>query len=364
MRLGLVGCGWITELCHLPAIAGADDAMVVAVADLAPNRAQLVGHKSGLTDDACFSDYRALLERSDVDVVSVATPPSSHREIVVAAAQAGKHVLCEKPIATTLADADAMIAACEEAGVMLAMYHNYLYFWETKLASQLIKAGEIGQVIATELCGYGGMAWAGTEAFQPGWRSNIALSGGGTLMDSGVHAIYLTQLYQGREADSVSALMRYGNEGVDHRANVRIGFGEGVGLINTAWGQGGGTLSVMGTDGHIAFVFDEGWGYYGLPARAVRLFCEGKPSRTWYPEVARTDWFFPEMFQDLAATIEGQEARYPATGQDARNALEIALASYESDMTGKVVELPLASDDPVAVGGLAGLRADHSGENK
>src|ERR1035441_5445671 len=145
MRFGLVGCGWIVERDHVPAMLRSDEVEIVATADVSPERSRLVGAIAGLKLDACYDDYHELLARDDVEVVSVATPPGTRVQIVRDAAAAGKHVVCEKPFALTLAEADEMIQACEAAGVTLSMYHNYLYYAEHRLAQKLIAEGAIGE---------------------------------------------------------------------------------------------------------------------------------------------------------------------------------------------------------------------------
>ena len=197
MRFGLIGGGWIVERCHAPSMLRVDDLQVVAVADPAPGRAELVGELFGLLACDCVTDYRELLARNDIDAVSIGTPPATHREIIEAVAAAGKHLICEKPLATTLADADACIAAAEGAGITLAMYHNYLYYHGPRVAKELVDSGVIGTVIATEIRGMGLRPWVGNEAYRPGWRFTVDQGGGGALMDAGVHALYLTELLHG-----------------------------------------------------------------------------------------------------------------------------------------------------------------------
>jgi predicted dehydrogenase len=354
MRLGIIGCGWIVEREHAPALLEADGVEVVAVADVVADRARLVGRIFGLSERDCLDDPRRLIERSDVDAISIATPPDVRKELVVLAAAAGKHVICEKPLSTTLADADEMIDACARAGVRLLVYHNYLYFPETRLARRLIAEGEIGEVLATDIAGFGALPWEGTEAFRPGWRRMIGAAGGGALMDVAVHAIYLTEAYHGRHVDSVSADVRYDESGVDVAGYCRFGLGSGVGLLGVAWGHGGASLSIMGSTGHISFEFDEHMGYYGVPARAVRLFPASGPSRTWYMPFVRT-FFTPELFKDIGVTVDGGSSPYPAAVEDARRAVEVVFAAYRSAATRTIVELPLPQDELYRKG-LAGLR--------
>ena len=116
MRLGIVGCGWIVEREHAPALHDARGVDVVAVADIAHERARLVGTALGLEERDCLDDPRRLIERSDIDAVSIATPPNVRTELVAMAAASGKHVVCEKPLATTLAAADEMIEVLRACG--------------------------------------------------------------------------------------------------------------------------------------------------------------------------------------------------------------------------------------------------------
>jgi UDP-N-acetylglucosamine 3-dehydrogenase len=359
MRLGIAGCGWIVEREHAPALLEAKNVEVVAVADVAPERARLVGKIFDLPERDCLDDARKLIERSDIDAISIATPPNVRTELVALAAASGKHIICEKPLSTTLADADEMIEVCARAGVKLLVFHNYLYFPETRLARKLIAEGEIGEVLATEITGFGARPWEGTESFRPGWRRNLEAAGGGALMDVAVHAVYLTEAYHGRPVDSVSAVVRYDESGVDTAGYCRFGLGSGIGMLGVAWEEGGASLNIMGTEGHISFVFDEHMGYYGVPARTVRLFPDsGRPSRSWYMPFGRP-FFTAELFEDIAATIAG-DGCYPAVGEDARRAVEVVFAAYRSAATRSIVELPLPKDELYRKG-LAGLASAVSG---
>jgi predicted dehydrogenase len=360
MRIALIGCGWIVERSHVPALRDATGIEVVAVADRSPERAQRVAALLGLDASAIHTDHEAVLARSDVDAVSVATPPSSHREIVCAAAQAGKHVLSEKPLATTLADADAMIDACAAAGVLLGLFHNYLWYPETRHALKLIADGAIGEVVATDISGFGTRPWVGAQEGQPGWRHEVGASGGGALMDAGVHALYLTEAYHGTPAERISATVRLGPDGVDTWAFCQLQFaGGGFGAVNVAWGEGDGRLSIMGTEGHITFVFDEGNGYYGMPARAVRLARVGHETRIWNRPLSWYRLFEPALFSDFAAAVDGGDwSRYGADGRAGRRAIELALGAYRAAADGGPVALPLAPSDPVHAGGYTALASD------
>jgi predicted dehydrogenase len=125
MRIGLVGCGNVGVNAHIPAVRANEGMTIIAAADPTPERLQEAAAAAGLGPDDLHADWRALLKREDIEAVIVATPQRFRPEIVIAAATAGKHVLAEKPLALTPADAQAMIDAARSGGVTLATVHNY-----------------------------------------------------------------------------------------------------------------------------------------------------------------------------------------------------------------------------------------------
>jgi predicted dehydrogenase len=356
VRFGLIGGGWIVERCHAPSMLRVDDLQVVAVADPAPGRAELVGELFGLLACDCVTDYRELLARNDIDAVSIGTPPATHREIIEAVAAAGKHLICEKPLATTLADADACIAAAEDAGVTLAMYHNYLYYHGPRVAKELVDSGVIGTVIATEIRGMGLRPWVGNEAYRPGWRFTVDQGGGGALMDAGVHALYLTELLHGAPIASVSAVMRNEDSGIDASAFCQLRMANGgIGTLHIGWLHGDAGFSIQGTDGYMTFVYDEPVGYFGFPVRAIRVFREGQATQTHHLPL-EFNVMEPQLYRDLVDTLAGRAQSYPAYGSDGRRSLEAAVAAYASDARRAIVEVPIPASDPVYERGLAALR--------
>ena len=359
MRFGLIGCGWLVERDHVPALLRSDKVQIVATADVSAQRSLLVGGNAGLAPESCYVDYRDLLSREDIDVVSVASPPSTRVQIVRDAAAAGKHIICEKPFALTLAEADEMIEACEAAGVSLWMYHNYLYYAEHRLAKKLIDEGVIGEVASVEICADGSRPWVGTEGFRPGWRLEPAMAGGGVMMDIGVHAIYLAELFLPGPMESVVASMRFMDTGADDHAycQMRAG-GNSTALINMTWGEGTARFEINGTKGYISYVYDENMGYFGGPVRAVRVGSAAGPTTTHYIAPGRTQ-FTPELFDDLVDTIAGDRHAYPASGRHGRRTLEVAQAAYLSTDVSRFVDLPIPNESPVYSEGTVGLLLAH-----
>jgi predicted dehydrogenase len=359
MRFGLVGCGWIVERSHAPSMARADGVEVVAVADPSPGRADLVGDLFGLDATARYADYRALLARDDIDVISVGTPPTTHREIVEAAAARGVHVLCEKPLALNLADCDAMVSAAERAGVKLAVYHNYLWYTSTRKLRELIAEGVIGDVISTEIRGLGLRPWVGNDAYRPGWRFSIDQGGGGALMDAGLHALYLTEALHSSMPVAATSSMQYEQPGIDASALCQLQMASGgAATVEIGWQHGDSAIAVYGSEGYLKVVLDEQVGYYGYPARAVREFSAGAPggapSKAHYLPL-EFNMMEPQLYRDLVTTLEGGEQIYPAFGADGRRAIETALALYAGAARRSWVEVPIPEDDPVYARGVSAL---------
>ena len=199
-RWGLIGCGGIGAL-RARALERSPSAKLVAVADAAPDRTAPFS-KSGI---AAESSWEALLDRDDVDAVIVSTPPSSHAQIAIAAMRRGKDVLCEKPLARTVAEAQDMLDAARASGRFLATGFNYRFYPSVLKARELFESGIIGEL--DHIRSYAG--YSATD-HNPQWVHDAEVMGGGALRDNGVHLIDLTRHFlgdattvQGMASDSV-----------------------------------------------------------------------------------------------------------------------------------------------------------------
>jgi len=144
IRVALVGCGAIARSAHLPAMAHLGDRVrLVATADLDEEAARAAAGPWGA---AVHTDYRPCVERTDVDMVMIATPEFEHQGPVEAAAAAGKPILCEKPMASSLSEADAMLAACRRAGVRLMIGHSRRFTRRYMEIRRALDGGEIGRL--------------------------------------------------------------------------------------------------------------------------------------------------------------------------------------------------------------------------
>jgi predicted dehydrogenase len=193
MRFGLIGCGGIGQW-RAEAVTKAPSLRLVAVNDVDEHRAAATASKySGAVE----RDWRDLIRREDIDAVIVSTPPWLHAEMCVEALMAGKHVLCEKPLARTAAECREMVSAAGRSGKLLATGFNFRFFPPVLKAKELLDSGLIGDL--DHIRSYAGYSAA---EHNHAWLRDASLMGGGVLRDNGVHLIDLTRYFLG-EVDEV-----------------------------------------------------------------------------------------------------------------------------------------------------------------
>ncbi|MDQ3810907.1 MAG: Gfo/Idh/MocA family oxidoreductase [Chloroflexota bacterium] len=363
VRLGVIGCGNVSLNRHLPAIREIPELRVVAAADPTLEQLKRYGDAAGLDQSDRVADYRRLLDRVDVDAVVVATPPAYRPAIVLAALQAGKHVLNEKPVALTPADAWGMARAARAAGLRLGVMHNYYFIHEHAAIKQVLESGVIGRPYLVTLNMLGVEDLPGVDSYQPRWRHDPRTSGGGVLMDM-LHAVYLVGWLMGQPALGVSAAVdrRLDSlEAVEDVALCRFEFEGGFGLVNVAWGAGPGGVEIMCAEGRLLLVYERfGTGPFAAPEQ-LHVYRGDERVPVEFDMVLSRG--FAGLLRDFAASI-AQERDPVATGEAGAATLEATLAAYASALLQRQVGLPLDPSDPVYVHGLAGLGqlrlAEHS----
>jgi myo-inositol 2-dehydrogenase/D-chiro-inositol 1-dehydrogenase len=347
--VGLVGAGFVAGL-HAEAFKLVPNARLVGVASATQQHAARFAAEHNVPHH--HTDYRRLLEDDAVDVVSVALPNHLHRDVVVAAATAGKHAIVEKPLARTLAEADEMIAACAQAGVLL-MYAEELCFAPKYVrAKELVDEGALGRVF---------MVQQGEQHFGPhsDWFWDVRRSGGGVLMDMGCHAVEFARwIYDKPVVESVSAELgtfvhAEKTAGEDHAiATIRFA-GNRVGLIETSWAKRGGMddrAEILGSDG-VAYVdllrgsalltySENGYGYAVEKAPDTRGWTFAMFEELW-------NYGFPQEMRHFVDCV--QHAQTPIeTGEDGRAVLEILYGMYRAAGSTGRVALPLDLDEAAA----------------
>ncbi len=316
VRLSVIGCGAAARRLHLPALrhTGAD---VVCFASRTRASAEAAAGEWGSGD--VVDDWRKAVERDDVDAVIVCAPNVLHAEIALTASGAGKHVLVEKPIATTLRDADRMIAAAEASGTMLVPAHNARF--TPAVVACRDAARHVGTVTGFEatLCNTGPLAWSPSAS----WFLDPALSGGGALLDLGVHVADILRVILGDDLVTVLSCEMHG-EPVEHGATARLVSAAGVeGTLRVSWDSPAPevALSVTGRDASFEFNAAD-----GLRVRAA----DGDLRMLPLPDPQ------PEPYAGFVRACEGSEPP-PVTAADGRAALAVVRAAALSGRVGRAI---------------------------
>ena len=217
----IVGLGRIATTEIAPGIARSGNGRLAAVV----SRDQAKAEQFALDHGArrAFDDFHAMLRDPEVDAVYIATPNALHADQVVAAAAAGKHVLCDKPLATSVEDAQRAVAACEAAGVRLGMMFQTRAFEGMADIARMAREGEIGRVVVAQV------EMSAGRNLPVGWRTQPELAGLGTINNIGVHAFDLLRYLLGAEVEEVAAMIDVeGGLSVDTTAAVLLRFAQGT----------------------------------------------------------------------------------------------------------------------------------------
>ncbi len=338
--VGLVGSGFVSAL-HAEAFRRVPGTSLLAVASPTAGHAESFARAHSIP--RWCSDYRALLDDERIGVICIGAPNHLHRDVVVDAARAGKHVICEKPLARTLAEADEMTAACRAAGVLLLYAEELCFAPKYVRAKQLVDAGALGRLFHV----------AHSEQHDgphSEWFWDIERSGGGVLMDMGCHAVELCRWMYGKPA-VVSVTAELGTYlhadrtlGDDHAVGILRFEGGQLGVIAVSWAKPG------GFDDHAELIGTGGVSYVDL-VRGSALPTFSSTGYAYAAEKAPSDrgWSYP-MFDELGNygyVAEMQHfvdcvrglAEPLETGEDGREVLRILCAMYRAAGTGAPVSL-------------------------
>lgn len=325
VKIGLIGAGGIAN----PHVNGylkiPDQAKITAVADVVAENANRRAEQAG--GAAVYSDYHDMIANADIDAVDICLPHHLHADAIMAATAAGKHVLCEKPLCITTAEAEKIAAAVKESGVTLMCAHNQLFMPPVAKARELIQNGTLGKVFeirTTDSFFNGGLNR------DMGWRGSVATAGGGELIDTGYHPTYLLLNLAQSEPVEVTAMTsrhRLPMEAEDS-AQVLVRFADGsVGNIVTSWAYKPATITER----------------FSLVAEKGSMWSDGK-SLSYKIDEQTTTLDFPtvETFAaevaDFAACVA--EKRRPInTEVEGINVLKVILGAYKSTEEKRIVSL-------------------------
>jgi len=326
-RIGycIVGLGRISMQHFMPGTKISKQSRVTALVSGHRDKAEKMAAEYNVSPKSIYSyaDYDAIADNRDIDAVYIALPNSMHAEYTIRAAKAGKHVLCEKPMATTVADAEAMVGACRKANKKLMIAYRCQYEPTNLRAIQLIRHGKLGKIEAIESAN-------GFNIRAGEWRLSRTLGGGGPLMDVGIYSLNACRYLTGEEPSELkgysSVIDRDGRfDEVEEHLGWSMTFLSGVvASCNTSYGVNmPGFYRVHGTKGMLHV--EPAFGYQGQHLTAN---IQGEPPLD-EPNPNRDPSQFPPESDHLAECIlENKEPKTP--GEEGLKDMKLMMALYRS----------------------------------
>ncbi len=343
IKIGILGCGKIAQVRHIPEYADNPDCELVGYYNPTKSRAEDMAAKYG---GVAYDTAEELLANPEIDAVSVCAANYAHADLTIKALKAGKHVLCEKPMAISLADCEEMVRVAKEEGKLLMIGQNQRLTKAHMLARQMVADGEIGRVITFRTCfGHGGPE---TWSITPGkntWFFDKTKAAMGAMADLGIHKTDLIQFLLGqkvvRTTATLTTLDKRGADGnligVDDNAICIYEMTDGViGTMTASWtyyaAEDNSTV-LYGTEGELR-IYDD-------PAHSVILKKKGREPQYFDVEQIQTN-----DNQTKSGIIDSwiaciKENREPEiSGESVLSAMRAVFASMESSETGKAVDIP------------------------
>lgn len=330
IKVGLIGCGGIMG-AHLPGWkAAADGAQVAAACDIIEERAKNRGMELN-PGVVTYTDWKKMISDGGVDAVDIALPHYLHAAAIIDAANAGKHVMTEKPLCITHEEAKNIEAAVKANGVILQCAHNQMFEPAPRLARKWVSEGKVGRVfsIRTVDCFRSG-GTSGVKEF--GWRGKLKTCGGGCAIDTGYHPAYLLISLANSEPKEVVSFsnnfIQKNLEG-DDSAQTMVRFENGsIGTLQTSWAHG-----VPNGQWQISIVGDLGQIY----GRGNDLYFAPLQGEVEKADLQPANGFVAEILHYVECIKTGKTPEQSL--KEGITVLKVILGGYESEKTGKIVKL-------------------------
>jgi predicted dehydrogenase len=342
VKVGIIGSQFQADIHAESFRLMPDEAEVVAVASPSPGNAEKFAQRHRIP--RWFTDYRRMLEEPDIEMVTIAAPNTLHARMTLDAANAGKHIVCEKPLCMTLEEADAMLEACRRQGVLL-MYAEELFFTPKYVkAKQMADDGAFGKVYLVKQ--------AEKHSGPHGdWFWDVNRSGGGVFMDMGCHGIAFCYWFLGRPR--IQAVLCHmathvhadKTRGEDDSICILEFEGGAKGIVENSWarrggmedrvevyGEGGVTYADLHMGNALPTYSEYGYGYAVEKAPSTKGWSYPVFEELW-------NYGFPQEMHHFARCVRGKDSPQ-STGEDGRLVQEVLLAGYQSAGIGARVRLP------------------------
>ncbi len=334
LGVGVIGCGAIAINAHIPIYQYLPETKVIAVADIIPSQLKLVQKQFQIKHG--YLDYHKLLAREDIEVVSICLPAALHKDAVLAALKAKKHILCEKPLATTLKDGQMIVEAVEKSKSKFMVGFNYRFNFGSLIAKRFIDLGTIGRIIqiSAKFCVDIG---SGTSVTNYQFDRS---AGGGALFDSGTHLVDLVEwIGGGIQAVHANIHKKYPQTDADEKTTVILKMDqeyEAQILINWGTEKTQAPVVIKGTHGKIEIDLFKA-NLFRIKSRHLMIshgftrtfFQQPQPGQKLHtPEIAH---FVDCVLKDKPPQV---------TANQALKNLQVIIAAYKSAQTGKLIKIP------------------------
>ena len=342
LKGAIAGFGFISGKGHHPAYRQRSDVDIVAIADVCP--ARLEAARTAAPQARLYADFRALLAaETQLDFIDVATPPHAHAEIALAALERGVHVLCEKPLTTSMGEARSLVDGARAHRRVVFPAHNYKHAPVVKFAQQIIQSGRIGTVRAVTLNTFRTTHAKGVPEWKTDWRRDRKLSGGGIAMDHGSHSFYLTFAWLGSLPTHVTAktLTLDRQWDTEDNLNAVLTFPNGFAHAFLTWTAGVRKVvySLQGSEGALV-IDDDDWELTTGTGSGKPAVEKGVIESDWM-DASHTRWFNSMFDQFKTAMRSGDFVNREL--REAVACIQIIETCYRSSAEGSR-ELPLSVD--------------------
>ena len=345
LGIAIIGAGAIAEV-HIQAYLQYKDLCEVrAVCDLFTDKANALIDRYQLPAQA-LKDFHEALARPDIDAVSICLPPSAHASTAIDALQAGKHVICEKPMAGSLEECDAMLQAAQASGCLLSIVAQNRYKTPHQKVKHLLEEGALGRVLFATV---NSLWWRGENYYDIWWRGTWEKESGGCVTNHAVHHIDLLQWMLGmpQTVDAVIANVGHSNSECEDVATAVLRYPQTMVQL---------TASLVTHNEAQELIFQGEKASVSVPwqVSAAKALPNGFPEEDTATEQAIQQQYealpylpvegHPAQIGNFLRAIRGEEP-LGIDGQQGRNTIELIAAIYKSAATGQTVHLPLTPDD-------------------
>ncbi len=358
LRVAIVGIGGISPQHISGYLQFPDRCKIVALVDIYPGKAQEKKERFNLIDAEVFTDYKKMLDREDIDIVDICTPPYVHAEIAINSLNAGKHVLVEKPMAASLEECDRMLAAADRNKKMVAAVAQNRFRTGYMKLKKTLESGLAGDIVHAQA---DSLWWRGYSYYNLWWRGTWEKEGGGCTLNHAIHHIDMMLWMMGmpEQVQAVMSNTSHNNAEVEDLSIAILKYKNG------ALGQLTSSVVHHGEEQQMVFQgknarISAPWKVYasveksnGFPERNDELEQEIEAYYNALPEQKYIDHV--PLIDDVLGAVESG-GKPLITGEDGRRAVELIAAIYKSSVIGKPVDLPISKDDAFYT--VSGIRAN------